>query len=315
MTIVLEIVLPVFALIFIGWLIVRLGWLDAAGLRGLTNYTFYVAFSALLFRAMRNVRLDQLDAGILLAYFGAVAIVWLLAMAVARFVFRLTLPEQAMMALGGTFTNGVGLGIPLVIATWGDAGLVPLLMIIAVHSAILLSAAAVLVEFGREVEDRGSSLRRLATSSLGALRHPVLVAIAVGLAWGMISRATAWQLPNALEVTLKFLAESAIPCGLVGLGASLAMIRLTGDLPQTLVMTVCKLVALPLAVWLLARHVLQLDALWVAVATVNAAMPTGANVYLLAQRYDTYVARTTSTVLLSTVCSIVTLSVVLAILA
>jgi len=315
MTIVLEIVLPVFALIFIGWLIVRLGWLDAAGLRGLTNYTFYVAFSALLFRAMRNVRLDQLDAGILLAYFGAVAIVWLLAMAVARFVFRLTLPEQAMMALGGTFTNGVGLGIPLVIATWGDAGLVPLLMIIAVHSAILLSAAAVLVEFGREVEDRGSSLRRLATSSLAALRHPVLVAIAVGLAWGMTSRATAWQLPNALEVTLKFLAESAIPCGLVGLGASLAMIRLTGDLPQTLVMTVCKLVALPLAVWLLARHVLQLDALWVAVATVNAAMPTGANVYLLAQRYDTYVARTTSTVLLSTVCSIVTLSVVLAILA
>ena len=35
-----------------------------AGLRGLTNYTFYVAFSALLFRSMRNVRLDQLDAGI-----------------------------------------------------------------------------------------------------------------------------------------------------------------------------------------------------------------------------------------------------------
>jgi malonate transporter len=315
MTIVLEIVLPVFALIFVGWLIVRLGWLDAAGLRGLTNYTFYVAFSALLFRAMRNVRLPDLDADILLAYFGAVAIVWLLAMAVARFVFRLSLPEQAMMALGGTFTNGVGLGIPLVIATWGDAGLVPLLMIIAVHSAILLSAAAVLVEFGREVEDRGSRLRRLASSSLAALRHPVLVAIAVGLLWGMISRGTGLQLPNAVETALKFLAESAVPCGLVGLGASLAMIRLTGDLPQTLVMTVCKLVALPLVVWLLARHVLQLDALWVAVATVNAAMPAGANVYLLAQRYDTYVARTTSTVLLSTVCSIVTLSVVLAIFA
>jgi malonate transporter len=315
MGIVVEIVLPVFALIFVGWLIVRLGWLDAAGLRGLMNYTFYVAFSALLFRAMRNVRLQDLDAGILLAYFGGVAMVWLLATLVARLVFRLSFAEQAMMALGGTFSSGVGLGIPLVLATWGNDGLVPLLMVIAVHSAILLSLAAVLVEYGRDVEDRGSSLRRLATSSLAALRHPVLVAIAVGLAWGMISRASGWQLPNVLEVTLKYLSDSAIPCSLVGLGASLAMIRLAGDLPQTLAMTVLKLVALPLVVWLLARHVLQLDTLWVAVATVNAAMPAGANVYLLAQRYDTYVARTTSTVLLSTVCSIVTLSVVLAIFA
>jgi malonate transporter len=315
MGIVLDIVLPVFALIFVGWLIVRLGWLDEAGLKGLSNYTFYVAFSALLFRAMRGVHLDQLDAGILLAYFSAVAVVWLLVMIIGRVVFGLTFAEQAMMALGGTFTNGVGLGIPLVLATWGNAGLVPLLMIIAVHSALLLSTAAILVEFGRDSEDRGSRRQRLLSSSLAAIRHPVLVAIAAGLAWGMISRDLDWQLPDALEVALKWLADSAIPCGLVGLGASLAMIRLTGDLPQTLVMTICKLVALPFAVWLMARHVLQLDTLWVAVATVNAAMPTGANVYLLAQRYDVYVARTTSTVLLSTVCSIVTLSIVLAIFA
>jgi malonate transporter len=312
MGIVLEIVLPVFALIFIGWLIVKLRWLDEAGLKGLTNYTFYVAFSALLFRAMRNVHLDQLDAGILLAYFSAVAVIWLLAMAIGRFVFGLSFAEQTMMALGGTFTNGVGLGIPLVLATWGEAGLVPLLMIIAVHSAILLSAAAVLVELSRGGEAVQGTAQRLANSLLAALRHPVLLAIAVGLAWGMFSRATGVHLPNWAEVALKWLGESAIPCALIGLGGSLAMIRLAGDLPQTLVMTVCKLVALPLAVWLMAHYVLRLDTLWTAVATVNAAMPTGANVYLLAQRYDTYVARTTSTVLLSTACSIVTLSIVLA---
>lgn len=314
MGIVVGIVLPVFALIFVGWLIVRLRLLDAPGLRGLNNYTFYVAFSALLFRAMREVHPEALDAGILLAYFGGVTIVWALATAVARFGFRLTLGEQAMLALGGTFSNGVGLGIPLVLATWGHDGLVPLLMVIAVHSALLLSLAAVLTEFGRGGEIVRSRWQRLASSSLAALRHPVLVAIAVGLAWGMVARNTAWRLPDVAETALKWLADSAVPCGLIGLGASLAMIRLTGDLLQTLAMTLFKLVALPCAVWLLARHVLQLDPLWVAVATLNAAMPTGANVYLLAQRYDVYVARTTSTVLLSTVCSIATLSLLLSLL-
>jgi len=314
MGIVVEIVLPVFALIFVGWLIVRLRLLDAPGLRGLSNYTFYVAFSALLFRAMRGVQLQTLDASILLAYFGGVAIVWSIAMLLARFVFRLSFAEQAMMALGGTFSNGVGLGIPLILATWGHDGLVPLLMVIAVHSGILLSLAAVLTEFGRKSEIHRGRVRQFVVSVLTALRHPVLVAIAVGLVWGMISRGTGWELPGVAETALKWLAESAVPCGLIGLGASLAMIRLAGDLPQTIAMTTFKLVALPFAVWLLARYVLHLDTLWVAVATVNAAMPTGANVYLLAQRYDTYVARTTSTVLLSTACSIVTLSLLLSLL-
>ena len=149
MATVLGIVLPVFALIFVGWLIARVGLLSEEGLRGLTNYTFYVAFSALLFRAMRDVRLQELDAGILLAFFGGVGVVWLLATAIGRFVFRLTLAEQAMMALGACFSNGVGLGIPLIFATWGRDGLVPLLMIIAVHSAIILSTASVLAELAR----------------------------------------------------------------------------------------------------------------------------------------------------------------------
>ena len=315
MATVVGIVLPVFALIFVGWLIVRVGLLSQEGLRGLTAYTFYVAFSALLFRAMREVRLQDLDAGILLAYFGGVATIWLLAMAVGRLVFGLKLAEQAMMALGSCFSNGVGLGIPLVLATWGHDGLVPLLMIISVHAAMLLSLAAVLVELDRGGSSGRSLARRLGASSLAIVRHPVLVAIAAGLLWGMAARQFDLQLPGAAETALKWLADSAIPCGLVGLGASLASIRLAGDLPQALAMTAFKLAALPLAVWLLARHVLHLEPLWVAVATVNAAMPSGANGYLLAQRYGVYVARSTSMVLISTAVSIVTLSVVLAIFA
>lgn len=315
MATVVGIVLPVFALIFLGWLIARRGLLSREGLQGLSNYTFYVAFSALLFRAMSGVRLQELDGGILLAYFGGVLAIYLLTMAVGRFVFGLRMAEQALMALGACFSNGVGLGIPLVLAAWGQAGLVPLLMIIAVHSAVLLSLASVLVEIDRGGASGHGIGRRLVSSSLAIVRHPVLMAIAAGLAWGALSRASGLSLPPAADIALKWLADSAIPCGLIGLGGSLAFIRLAGDMPQTLTMTAMKLLMQPLAVWLLARYVLQLEPLWVAVATVNAAMPAGANVYLLAQRYGLYVARATSVVLLSTALCIVTLSVLLAIFA
>ena len=44
---------------------------------------------------------------------------------------------------------------------------------------------------------------------------------------------------------------------------------------------------LPLMVWAAGRYLFTLDPLWLTVATLNAAMPAGANVYLVAQLYRT----------------------------
>jgi predicted permease len=50
------------------------------------------------------------------------------------------------------------------------------------------------------------------------------------------------------------------------------------------------------------------------VATLNAAMPAGANVYLIAQMYGIGVARATNAVVISTAASVFTLSVALLLL-
>jgi hypothetical protein len=216
------------------------------------------------------------------------------------------------MALGACFSNGVGLGIPLVLQAYGEAGLTPFLMITALHSLILLSLAALLVELDRP----GSHIaNRLAASFLAMIRHPILIAIAAGMAWGAIAGATGVTLPDFVERMLQLLGDSAAPCALVGLGASLAAIRLTGDLAQTLTMTVLKLLVAPALVFAMTQLIFGLPPLWVAVATLYAALPTGANVYLFAQRYGVYVARSTSVVLVSTALSILTLTALLALFA
>ncbi len=75
-----------------------------------------------------------------------------------------------------------------------------------------------------------------------------------------------------------------------------------------------KLVALPLIVWLAGRYLFTLDPLWLMVATINSAMPAGANVYLVAQLYNRGVGLATNAVVISTGFSILTLSVVLLLL-
>lgn len=305
---VIGIILPAALVVLVGWGAMRLRMLSAEGARGLSNYTFNVAFSALLFRIMRDVRPQDLDVHVLLAYFGAALLVWAIAMAVGRFVFGLGGPERTIMGMASAVSNNGVLGIPLVLTTWGEPGLVPLLMIMAVHSAILMSLCSVLMEWHRGGEGGIGKARRLGRMMLAIVSHPVVVAILAGLVWGMISRALGLGFPKAVEVALKWLGDSAVPCGLFVLGASLAGIRLAGDLPQILATTAIKLALQPLCVWLLGRYVFDLQPLAAAVITLTAAMPTAVNVYIMADRYGVFQQRSTSIVLVSTVCGVVTLA-------
>jgi predicted permease len=64
----------------------------------------------------------------------------------------------------------------------------------------------------------------------------------------------------------------------------------------------------------LAYFVFDLPALAAVVAILTAACPSGANVFIMARQYDLYLGRSASAVLISTAVSVVTLSLLLAIL-
>ncbi len=97
-------------------------------------------------------------------------------------------------------------------------------------------------------------------------------------------------------------------------GASLAHVGLKGHWQPAAVASFFKLAVLPVLVWTVGRYVFPLDPLWLNVATLNAALPAGANVYLIAQMYGIGVGRATNAVVISTAASVFTLSVALLLL-
>jgi predicted permease len=64
----------------------------------------------------------------------------------------------------------------------------------------------------------------------------------------------------------------------------------------------------------LGRYVFDLGPLILAVPTITAAVPIGANVFIMAHKYEFYLARVTSAVVISAALSVVTLAVALTIL-
>lgn len=313
MSAILDIIVPVFGMVMVGWLIGRSKLLSPEGLRGFTAVTFYVLFPALLFRSMAKVRLETLEPQVLLAFFSGVAILYGVLMAIGR-MQGLRLGDRAMFALSGSFSNGVGIGIPFISYGFGEQGLVPLLMIISVHSLILLTFTCFLMEMDGAGGRRGNVLKRLGGAALSMLKHPVIPAIFAGLLWGEVTAHTSLATPAVIDRILQAFAAAAPPCGLIMVGASLAHVGLKGHWQSAAVASFFKLAMLPVLVWTIGRYVFPLDPLWLNVATLNAALPAGANVYLIAQMYGTGVARATNAVVISTAASVFTLSVALLLL-
>jgi malonate transporter and related proteins len=306
MLIVLGILLPVFGLIAIGYGMARTPLLKTEGVRGLGSFVYYVALPALLFRSTATPPPGESGSGaIIAAFFGGAVILFALGMLLARYRFGMSLSEQGVVGVNASFGNSVQMGVPLVLAAFGPAGMHAMALVIALQSIILLTLATIVIELGGW--RGGAAIGRSIRSVLKALvTNPIITAIVAGFLW----RQTGAALPAALTRLIDLLADGASPCALFALGASLAGFRLTAGLGDIALLVGLKLVAQPAIVWLLARA-LGLAPLDLAVLTTAAALPIGMNAFIMAQRYQLYVAQSASAVVLSNLLSVLTLGTVL----
>jgi predicted permease len=78
-----------------------------------------------------------------------------------------------------------------------------------------------------------------------------------------------------------------------------------------LLVSCARLVIHPALVWLGAVYLLPLPPATTAAAVITAALPTAASVFVLSQRYDTFVMRASTIVLVTHLLSVVTVSILL----
>lgn len=289
---VLLIVLPVFGLIGVGYAARRLRLVSERTGDGLSEYVFSLAVPCLIFKTLARADIPAVQPwGYWVSYFAGLAIVWLVAMAITRRLFHRT-PTEAVVAgfLAGQ-SNTVFVGVPLILKAYGDAGAVPLFLLLAVHLPIIMTVGTLLAE------GRGTSPAVLARR---LLTHPIVVAVLLGSAGRLV------PLPEVAWAIIDSIGSSAVPCALVSMGIALSRYGLEAGWRIPLTISVLKLVMHPFIVLVLATKVFSMPPAWAGVAVLFAASPSGINAYLFAQRYDQGVAIASSTVSLSTLLSIAT---------
>ena len=309
MSVVLQSVTPLFAVIFLGFFAGRAGFLGEAGIRGLGAFVFNFAIPPHVFRLMAETKLDQItEWGFLGGYFLAQAIVFIAGAGIGRLVFGMRIAEMTIQAFGSAFSNGVMLALPLLLWLYGDAGGVPALLIITLD-VIVFSSVTVLLELSRRSGGRvGSQVVGHAARSV--LVNPIIMATMLGILYSLSGLA----LPGVVEQTLWFIGGAAAPSALFALGASLSLRRIAGSLGPAVTMVAAKLFLHPFLAFVAFAYLLELDPLWINAGVIFAACPVGLNVYVFAQHYEVAIETASSAILISTSLAMVTITALLLLL-
>ncbi|MCG8359154.1 MAG: AEC family transporter, partial [Kiloniellales bacterium] len=126
MTAILDVVIPVFAIMLAGYLCGRFGLLGEASSEALNRFVYYVAMPALFVVSMSRVSLAEAFNGpFLLAFGGGMAITGGIAIAGAAWLFPNRLGALGLHGLTATFANTGYLGIPLLLTAFGEPGTLP----------------------------------------------------------------------------------------------------------------------------------------------------------------------------------------------
>jgi malonate transporter and related proteins len=301
---VINIVLPVFAIILSGYLAGSLKLLGEGSGEVLQRFVFYIAMPVLLFYAIARVEVAEiLNWPYLSAYLGGQTITFILALFVAKFLLKKQLAESALSSMAGIYGNTGYMGIPLVMAAFGSDWLVPVIIATVVNAVIVLGVVAAIIETKLSVSDDISGVLKDVVKTFA--RNPLLIGPILGFCWSL----TGLDLAAPIRTFCSILGAAAGPCALFSVGIFLVGKSLHRNSLEVSWFVSLKLFIHPAITWVLAFHVFEVEVMWATICVAMAALPTGANIFILARHYELYLDRTSAIILISTIASLVTLSI------
>ncbi|RYE81953.1 MAG: AEC family transporter [Hyphomicrobiales bacterium] len=300
---ILNVVLPVFALMALGNLAVRFKLFPTEGVRGLVMFVNNFATPCLLFQALATADFSTAFNFQVIGpfYVGAVT-VFIIGAVFAAKVFGNKPGEGVASGFAAMFTNTVLIGIPIMTRAYGPGALPTTFSIIAFHASVLITMGMIVMEIARR---DGAPMHKVAWVALVRIvSNPLLWGIVLGAAANIYGI----TMIEPVEAFIAMMAAAVTPAALFGLGGALNEYRLSESWAQSLTMSILKLVVQPLIAWVIMVPILNIDHEFARYGVLLAAMPTGINAFVFATYYNRGVNVASNTILISTLLSIVTVS-------
>ncbi|AWJ83714.1 transporter [Azospirillum sp. TSH58] len=309
MSVVINVALPVFAIILAGVLSGKAKLLGPASSEALNKFVYWMALPPVLFLGTAKRSVAEIFNGPFIgAFLGSMLAVYALGALLGWLIHRERTQIQCMQGLNACFSNTGYMGIPLFLAAFGPDRLAPAILATVIMSAIMVGIAVIWLEFANS--QGGGIGKALRDVGRALVKNPLIISTALGLAWSVFL--SGMPVPRPIAIYCDLMGASAGPCALFAIGLFLATQSLKANLLEVGWISALKLVVQPALAWLLIQTLFPLDPFWAGSAIILAGLPTGALTFVVASQYRIYVERTSAAILMSTIASVVTLSFLLA---
>ncbi|OCX65745.1 hypothetical protein BFP70_06255 [Thioclava sp. SK-1] len=296
---IIRLLLPIYLVIGIGFLTVRLGYVKGGDLRATGRLVLSLFLPAVVFLAIGSSPGGEvLRFDFILAY----ALGSLLSYGLAYVMAKLAGKEHGVAAfegMGASASNSAFLGLPIITMVVGpEVALQNFAVAILIENLLMIPFSVMVIE-----ASAGVSWSKLSGLLRGVIRNPILIAAAAGVVWSF----TGWDIPAVPRRVLEIMAPVAAPIALLTIGGAVAELRANAQRWGVVRVTLGKLIGHPLMTFFAMLAIGTLPEPLMLAGVVNAALPMMATYMLFGSRFGREDVAATS-LIAATVLSFVTIS-------
>ncbi|MFN3880219.1 MAG: AEC family transporter [Nitrincola lacisaponensis] len=294
-----TIVTPIFFIVFLGYLLRRLGIIDTGFVNISSRLVFTVTLPALVFMSIAQMdfhavfnpgQLSYVIIGTLISY----ALIWWLA---ARWIDS---PADLGAFIQGSFRSNYGIiGLAVSFNLFGQSGLAQASLLLALVIPMYNVLAIICLTFPL----RSSQSISLWSTLAEVAKNPLILAVVLALPISYFGI----KLPDVVATTGRYFANLTLPLALLAIGGTLNMKSLRDSSRQAFWATSTKLIFLPLVLtfgaWLVGFRGQDLT-----VMMILFACPTAAASFVMAKTMGANAQLTANIILTTTLGSVLTLS-------
>lgn len=296
----LKATMPVFLIMAAGYFFRRINLLNDEFVRVANGLNFKVTLPVMLFL---DLVATDFSNGIDMGYVGFVALITITMIALIWIGAKLFLKDKSITGefVQASYRSSVAvLGVAFVTNMYGNAGLIPMIII---GSVPIYNIMAVIVLTFESPGDNSDSKEHIKKSIVNILKNPIIIGIVLGLIGALLKL----KFPPILDKALNQLASLTSPMALLCIGASFEGGKALAKIKPTIAVALIKLVVLPGIFLPIAVKLGYTDAALVALI-IMLASPTTPSSYIMARNMNSEGVLTSSSIMTTTILSVFTLT-------
>ncbi len=303
---------PVFLMMVIGYFLRSVKIIDEAFASKMNTFVFKISLPVLVFNDLAVVDFSEGWDGKFVLFCFFVTCISILVSFLLSFCVRGGTNEEERRSLRGEFiqasyrSSAALLGLAFIQNIYGTSGMGPLMII---GSVPLYNIFAVIVLTVFSPDNKKLDGKTIKKTVFGVLKNPIIIGIALGLIWSLYSI----PLPSILHKTVTNIGNTAMPLGLIAMGASFDIKKAFGKSLQALLAAFMKLVGFAAIFLPVAVHLGYRDDYLVAILVMLGSATT-VSCFVMAKNMGHEGTLTSAAVMLTTLLSAFTLTMWLYIL-